>query len=139
MMIFTRIGAAAVLTLLPAVAFAANDGPAGSWSHPDQSVIKFYECEGGLCAQIEKARDANALDAKNPDAGKRNQKVEGLVIMKGAQKTGSSEWHGKLYNPDDGGVYDGKVILISGQELKLQGCGLGGFVCKGETLKRAGN
>lgn len=139
MMTFTRTTAAAVLALLPAAAFAANDGPAGSWRHPDQSVIKFYECGGGLCAQIEKARDANALDAKNPDAAKRSQKVEGLVIMQGAQKKGGSEWHGKLYNPDDGGTYDGKVILISGQELKLQGCGLGGFVCKGETLTRAGD
>lgn len=130
-MTFVRIGAAAALAVIPAVAFAQNDGPTGSWRHPDQSVIKIYECEGGLCAQIEKARDANALDARNPDAGKRSQKVEGLVIMKGAQKAGSGEWRGKLYNPD-GGTYDGKVIQVSGQELKLQGCGLGGFVCKGE-------
>jgi uncharacterized protein (DUF2147 family) len=135
----TRLGAAAVLALIPATAFAQTDAPAGTWRHPDQSIIKFYGCEGGLCAQIVKARNPGAKDAKNPDSGKRDQKIDGLIIMKGAQKVSSTEWHGKLYNPEDGSTYDGKVVLLSGQELKLQGCGLGGFVCKGETLTRVAN
>lgn len=136
---FTRLSAAAILALIPASAFAETAGPAGTWRHPDQSIIKFYDCEGGLCAQIVKARDPNGRDAKNPDAGKRDQKIEGLVIMKGAQKLSDTEWHGKLYNPEDGSTYDGKVVLLSGQELNLKGCGLGGFVCRGETLSRVAN
>jgi uncharacterized protein (DUF2147 family) len=134
---FTRLGAAAVLFLFPGSAFA--DGPAGTWRHPNNALIKFYECGGGMCAQLVKPKVPDERDVNNPDAGKRNQKMQGLVIMDGAKKVSNTEWRGKIYNPEDGGTYNGKGILSSSQELKLEGCALGGLVCNSETLSRVGN
>ncbi len=136
---FTRLGMAAALFLVPALAFAGDSAPIGTWRNPDSTEIKIYNCGTGLCAQIVKALSPEDRDGNNPDTKKKNQKIQGLVIMSGAQQAGSNEWHGKLYNPKDGGTYDGKLILLSAQQLKLQGCALGGLVCKGETLSRAGD
>ena len=73
----TRLGTAAVLALIPATAFAQTDAPAGTWRHPDQSLIKFYGCEGGLCAQIVKAHNPGAKDTKklNSENGIRKLRV----------------------------------------------------------------
>ncbi len=136
---FIRFAAAAAVALSPALAFAGGGSPTGTWRHPDSSQIKFYSCGGGLCAKIVKATNPGERDVNNPDAAKRNRKVQGLVIMSGAKKVSNNNWRGKLYNPDDGSTYTGKVILLSNKELKLQGCALGGLVCKGETLSRIAN
>ena len=134
---FTRLGMAAALVLFPALAFAEGDGPAGTWRDSENSLIKVYDCGAGLCAQILKAKSPDQRDENNPESGKRNQKLQGLVIMNGAQKAGNAEWHGKLYNPKDGSTYDGKIIFLSNQQLKLQGCAW--LICQGETLSRVGN
>ena len=101
--------------------------------------MKFYNCGAGLCAQIAKNNTPGQRDENNPDAGKRGRLLDGLVLMAGAQKISNTEWRGSLYNPDDGKTYGGKVIVLSNTEMKLQGCVLGGLVCKGDSLSRVGD
>lgn len=130
----------AVSALLAAPAFAAAEDAFGTWRHPENgSLVKLYSCGGGLCARIAKVKDANAKDVNNPDASKRGRSVQGIVIMSGAKKSGENTWKGRLYNREDGGTYSGNIEVISKSQLRLEGCGLGGLICKGVTWTRVGN
>jgi uncharacterized protein (DUF2147 family) len=121
-------------------AFAAAEDAFGLWRHPDNgSHVRLYSCGGGLCAKIVKVQEANAKDVNNPDPAKRNRPVEGLVIMSGATRSGDNKWSGNLYNRENGGTYSGSVTVLSRSQLKLEGCGLGGLVCKGVTWTRIGD
>lgn len=134
------LAACAVSAMLAPAAFAAAEDAFGTWRHPENgSLVKLYSCGGGLCAQIVKTKDPNAKDINNPDPAKRNRPVQGIVIMNGAKKSGENTWKGKLYNREDGGTYTGNVEVISKNELRLEGCGLGGLICKGVTWTRVGN
>jgi len=132
----------AVLCLAASVSasWGAAEDAFGTWRHPENgSLVRLYSCGNGLCAQIVKTSNPSATDENNPDASKRSRKVQGLVIMAGAKKNGENEWRGRLYNREDGGTYAGSITVLSKSQLKLEGCGLGGLVCKGVTWTRAGN
>jgi uncharacterized protein (DUF2147 family) len=125
---FARLAAGmAALALLAAPAGAvggAND-PHGVWLRPDGGEqFSFYDCDNGLlCAKfvsVAKPEDASAV---------------GMVILRGATKSGPNEWKGKLYNAQDGKTYEGYVSLRSANELRLKGC-LWGVLCSGETWTR---
>lgn len=111
---------AAALALTAAPALAAD--PIGTWKRPSTGTeIEFSDCGGKLCAKIVKVVDP----AK--------QSTVGTVILGGAEKTGDTTWQGDLLNTDDGKTYSGVVTLVDATHLKLEGCGLFGLVCKGET------
>ena len=117
--------------LLPALAVLALAGPAlaaepyGTFKRPSTGTeVAFYDCGGKLCAKIVKVTDA----AK--------QKTVGTVIMGGAAKDSATVWKGDLLNTEDGKTYSGIVTLVDDGHVKLEGCGLWGMVCKGETWER---
>jgi uncharacterized protein (DUF2147 family) len=121
---------AAALALLsaPVGALGANhpgaNDPRGVWLRPEGGEqFSFYDCGGLLCAKLISVKKAQ------------DQKSIGTVILRGASKSGPNEWKGKLYNADDGKVYDGFITIESATELKLKGC-LWGVLCGGETWVR---
>ncbi|RIA56696.1 DUF2147 domain-containing protein [Dichotomicrobium thermohalophilum] len=124
-----------------AVSFAAAPARAadafGVWRHPDNgSLVRTYECGGGLCAKVIKVRDPSRKDVHNPNPDLRSRSIEGIVIMNGARKTDANTWEGQLYNTRDGKTYSGVITLKSPQKLELEGCVLGGLFCKGVTWTR---
>ncbi len=46
------------------------------------------------------------------------------------------KWEGQIYNAQNGKMYQANVSLKSDNELKVQGCVLGGLFCGGETWTR---
>ncbi len=109
----------------------------GVWRHPDNgSLVRTYECGGGLCAKVVKVQDPSRKDVHNPNPDLRSRPIEGIVIMNGARKTGDNTWEGQLYNTRDGKTYSGVVTLKGPQKLELEGCVLGGLFCKGVTWSR---
>jgi uncharacterized protein (DUF2147 family) len=129
------------LTLAAALggaAFAGADDVVGTWKDAEKgSIVKVYSCGGGgVCAQIVKTSDANAKDENNPDPAKRNRPIAGLVFMNGAKKSGENGWKGTLYNREDGQSYSGSLTVLSKDELKLEGCVLGGLICKSRSWTR---
>jgi len=46
---------------------------------------------------------------------------------------GADKWSGQVYNAEDGKTYSGSLTFSGGGSLQLQGCALGGLVCKGQT------
>jgi uncharacterized protein (DUF2147 family) len=123
MLSFARLLPAVVVALSAVTAFAAE--PFGTFKRPSTGTeVAFYDCGGKLCAKIVKVTDA----AK--------QATVGTVIMEGADKDGEQIWKGDLLNTDDGKTYSGIVTLVDDTHLKLEGCGLWGLVCKGETWEK---
>ena len=74
------------------------------------------------------------VDAKNPDARKRNRKILGLRIF-AMTADGQGDWSGAIYNSDDGQTYAGKLVL-QGAQLEVHGCA--GALCGSETWRRVG-
>jgi uncharacterized protein (DUF2147 family) len=134
--LFLAAAFVSALAAAPAAAQTAEDA-FGVWEHPDNgSHIRVAKCNGGLCATIVKVKDPSRKDVHNPDPAKRDRPVEGITIMSGAEKTGEASWSGKLYNTQDGKTYSGTVTVLSKDQLKLEGCVLGGLVCQGPTWTR---
>lgn len=115
--------AAALFAAAPASAAGSMD-PHGLWLRAEGGVrFSFYDCGALLCAKV--------VDVKNPE----DRASIGTVILRGASKSGPNEWRGKLYNSDDGKIYDGVITVDSPGELTLKGCILG-ILCGGETWQR---
>ncbi|MBA5778032.1 DUF2147 domain-containing protein [Stappia sp. F7233] len=135
------LGAAAIgaATLLPAIlatnAFAA--GAEGVWARPSgSSRIEIASCGNALCGKIIWLKEPRN-DVNNPDPAKRANPLLGTQIVLGMVPTGKGEsWKGKVYNAEDGKTYTGFITLEGSNKMKLEGCVLGGLICKGETWSR---
>ena len=132
----TLVAAGAALALAT-TAYAQNaDDALGVWENPEnKSHTQFYKCGEGVCARIVRVVDGQKTDDKNPDPAKRSRKIEGLVIMQGAKKTGPKTWGGTLYNRADGKSYSGTVTVKSKNALDLSGC-VAAVFCKTTTFTR---
>ena len=133
---------ACVATALPA---RAAD-PTGVWfTEDDEARVRIYRCDQDLCGTVLSLKEPNEpstgkpkLDKFNQDASKRARPIVGVELMSGLKPNGTpDQWEGSLYNPEDGNTYKGILTLQGLLNLKLQGCVLGGLICKSEIWKRA--
>jgi uncharacterized protein (DUF2147 family) len=138
MRLTAALACASIVAAIATQALAVQASEAfGVWRHPENgSLVRMYKCSGGLCAKVIKVRDPSRKDVHNPDPALRSRAIEGIVIMRGARKTGQSTWKGQLYNTRDGETYSGVITVKSQNKLELEGCVLGGLLCKGVTWTR---
>jgi len=116
------IGAAAFMGTVLMSHFAYAASPNGTWYRPKTgALIKVFNCGGGLGMRVVKS--------KSP-------KKVGKTIMCGAKKTAANKWKGSILNLDDGKTYLGYVTLNGSKSLSLQGCVLGGLICKSDTWSK---
>jgi uncharacterized protein (DUF2147 family) len=127
--------AAGLLAATTAPSFA--DDAKGDWERPNgASKIRISSCGGALCGKLIWLRDPRN-DTQNPDASKRSRPLLGVQIVQSMKPTGTDgQWKGKVYNAEDGKTYTGFIKLTSANKLKLEGCVMGGLICKGETWSR---
>lgn len=132
---------ALLLLALPLSAFAQNS-PVGTWTTVDdktgkpKSVVEIYEAaDGSLAGRVSEVLSSD----RGPDpvcdkcTGERKGKpVEGMVIMWGVKKDGSSWEGGKILDPASGKIYSVKVEPIDGGS-KLDVRGFMGFSLLGRT------
>jgi len=137
-------GAAALAFFAAALPARAAD-PVGVWlTDDDDARVRIYRCGEDLCGAILSLREPNdpdtgqpKLDKLNKDETKRARPVVGIELITGLKTKGAADqWEGSLYNPEDGNTYIGILTVQSLLTLKLQGCVLGGLICKSETWKR---
>lgn len=133
--------ASAVLALTaPALA-----DPTGTWlTESGRSRIRIADCGGALCGTIVWLKEPNdpetgkpKTDKNNADAGKRARPLMGVQVMLGMKPNGSSKWSGQVYNAEDGKTYSGNLTEQGPNSVRLEGCALGGLVCKGQNWTRA--
>ena len=61
-------------------------------------------------------------DDKNPDPALRDRLLNGMTIMQGFRYVGGNRWTGgKIYDPNSGKTYKGKLTQIDRNTLKLRG------------------
>jgi uncharacterized protein (DUF2147 family) len=122
--------------------FAAD--PTGIWlTEEGKATVRVADCGGALCGTIVALKEPNdasgkpKVDKNNVDAGKRSRPIIGVQIVTGLKPDGANKWSGQIYNPEDGKTYNLGVTLPTANTLKVQGCMLGGVLCKTNTWTRS--
>ena len=119
--------------------------PTGTWlTEGGKSRVRVADCGGALCGTIVWLKEPNdpetgkpKTDKNNADAGKRSRPLIGVPIVISMKPNGSNKWSGQVYNAEDGKTYSGNIVMQGANALKLEGCALGGLICKGQTWTRA--
>jgi uncharacterized protein (DUF2147 family) len=138
---FGRHLAAAALLALAGSTGALAAEPTGTWlTQVGTSRIRVADCGGALCGTIVWLKEPNdpetgkpKTDKNNSDASKRSRPLLGVQIVLGMKPAGAGKWTGQVYNAEDGKTYSGNLTYTGGDSLQLQGCALGGLVCKSQT------
>ena len=115
--------------------------PTGTWlTQTGGSRIRVADCGGALCGTIVWLKEPidpdtgkPKTDKNNSDTAKRSRPLLGVQIVLGMKPAGAGKWTGQVYNAEDGKTYSGNLTYSGGDSLQLQGCALGGLVCKSQT------
>lgn len=116
--------------------------PVGEWVVEDGVArVRVVDCDSHLWGVISWEKRPGGIDAENPDRTKRGRPTLGIPILLNLKKSaadgapGAEQWTGKVYNAQNGKLYDAKIKLLSPDTLELKGCVLG-FLCGGQTWTR---
>jgi uncharacterized protein (DUF2147 family) len=126
------VGLAAVLTLglcalrLPPAAAqdTAASALSGRWlTEPRDGIIEITRsADGSFQGRIIGGNAPGRVDARNPDAGRRQQLLLGQIILLGMRPDGAAAWSGgTIYEPDSGRTYKCHLELIDRDHLKVRG------------------
>ena len=135
------LAAAAALFVIASPAPALAQDPLGNWlTQEGNSRIRLSDCGGAICGTITWLKEPNdpatgkpKVDKNNSDASKKSRPLIGVPIVLAMKPAGAGKWSGQVYNAEDGKTYSGNLTYSGGNALKLEGCALGGLVCKGQT------
>ena len=130
-----------LLLVLPMSAFA-QASPLGTWTTIDddtgqpKSVIEVYEAADGKLAGrvtrvLQSTRGPNPLCEKCRGE-RRNQPIEGMVVLWGMQRSGDEWKGGQILDPASGKVYSATLRPVAGGK-QLQVRGFVGFSLLGRT------
>ena len=119
-----------------AMAAGSPDAIVGRWLNQKRiAVIEIYRAGNGYEGKIvwlkERAYPAgdpkgmagrDRVDRENPDPALRSRKLLDLVIMRGFVADGEKSWSkGRLYDPESGKEYRGRMTLTAPDTLSLRG------------------
>lgn len=130
-----RLAAAAVWASLGATLFfsavrAAEPLPvAGLWLvEAKDGIVEIYPCGEAVCGslvwlKVPRRPDGSIKrDDKNPKAELRSRLLCGLELMTGFKLDDPNHWtDGRIYSPDEGDTYSGKMTLTDADTLRLRG------------------
>ncbi|MBO6719187.1 MAG: DUF2147 domain-containing protein [Rhizobiaceae bacterium] len=109
----------AIVALAAGIAFTgtaiAAEPIVGTWKRPNGTLIRYAASGGQFCGTVLTG------EYKNQSIG----------CMSGS----GANYEGKVNKLDEGRTYRGKAT-VNGNTLLLEGCALGGLICKGENLTR---
>ena len=140
----TAVTAAALLAASFEISAAAD--ATGTWLTEDgKARVRVAACGPALCGTIISLKEPNdpetgrpKTDKNNADAGLRARPMIGVQVVLGMKPSGTAnKWSGQVYNAEDGKTYSGSLTLQDANTIKLEGCILGGLVCKGSTWTRS--
>jgi uncharacterized protein (DUF2147 family) len=135
-----------MLLCADSVLVAANAAdPSGIWHTQGQlAQVQIKKCAADLCGTIIALKDPidpatgkPQTDSENEDAAKRDRPVIGIQVVIGMKPAGASKWSGVLYSPEEGKTVSGNLVLKDANTLSVEGCLLGGLLCRSEIWTRA--
>lgn len=110
-----------IMLLSMSVTTSAAPSILGKWDTGRGGIIEISISEGKLYGKLVSSQEPNRLDVKNPDHSIRGENLVGHNILIGFRQGKDHVWKdGKIYNPEDGGMYDAKLTL-KGNVLKVRG------------------
>lgn len=127
---------ALIATATAASAFAAADDILGVWNtEKNQAKVEIFKCQDKYCGRLVWLKDPDypagskegtpgtpKIDNNNPEPALRSRPVLGLSIMTDFGYVGDNVWKGgRLYDPEKGKTYSGKITLVSPSQLDLRG------------------
>jgi uncharacterized protein (DUF2147 family) len=129
----------------------ASQGPAnaadatGLWSTDGgKAKVRVAPCGGELCGTIvalaqpiDPATGRPMTDKHNDDPARRSRPLIGTRVLMGMKPDGASKWVGRIYDAKNGKTVSGSITLTGASALKLEGCALGGMICRSQTWTRA--
>ncbi len=125
--------AAALLGVSLGTSLAAD--PLGTWlTEEAKATVRIAPCGPALCGTIVSLKEPNDPATGKPKNDGNNVDT-GLIGMKPSGT--ANKWSGQVYNAEDGKTYTGSLTLQDANTIKLEGCILGGLVCKAQTWTRA--
>lgn len=128
------------LGVLPIASEAQAQAVTGAWS-TGKARVRIADCGGALCANVTALNEPNdetgkpKTDKNNANASLRARRIVGISILSGMRAAGDNTWKGSIYNPEDGKTYAASMSL-QGSSLRVQGCALGGLICKTQVWSR---
>jgi uncharacterized protein (DUF2147 family) len=139
------VSATSAILSLAAVTPACAGDLHGNWlTENGRATVAIVDCGGALCGKIIALKEPNdpatgnpKTDKNNSDAAKRIRPLIGVQIVIDMKPDGvADKWKGQVYNADDGNTYIGSITLVNATTLNLQGCALGGLICKTQSWTR---
>ncbi|OYX40982.1 MAG: imidazoleglycerol-phosphate dehydratase [Rhodobacterales bacterium 32-67-9] len=123
---------AAAAVLFAGAAFAA-DPVEGMWkTKPDDNgnygYVQIAPCGAKLCGVLVKAFDPNGAEKPSENVGKQ-------IVWDMVANGDGSYGNGKVWAPDRDKTYKSKMQL-SGDNLSVSGCVLGGVICRASDWSR---
>ena len=116
-----------------AAAHRAPVQPDGLWLNPHSSVaVRAGPCGANLCGWIIWANQEAQADARDGGIAK----LVGIELLQDYHSDGGSTWAGTVFVPDMGRHFASKIALVGPDRLKVQGCILGGLICKSQVWTR---
>lgn len=124
-----RLGVTIIVLLLTCIsAIAQSDPIVGTWFNEEQTAkVRIYQAKndkfyGKIVWLKEPTKNGSPkVDENNPDEDKRNEPLDGLIILKGFEKDGSKEYEdGTIYDPKNGKTYS-CIITHKGDKLDVRG------------------
>ena len=127
-----RLTTALVALTLPAAALAASPLE-GTWTNPKRSVtVRIAPCGPTLCGRVSSA----SPDAREAAAAAGTPRLIGTELMGGLEQVGQGEWQGSVFVPDRNVRAQGTFRLLSATRLSVEGCAIGGLLCKEQLWTR---
>jgi len=116
--------AAVAALLMTGAAFA--DDLIGNWrTAPDDNgntgLVQVSQCGAMLCGTLTQAFDSAGAGMESPNVGRQ--------IIWDTVNNGGGEYSGQLYSPDRDRTYRSQLQL-TGSDLVVSGCVLGGAICR---------
>ncbi len=127
---FRKYLLAAALLASPALAASPIEG---RWTNPARTVtVRIAPCGASLCGRVIGATPeamAKAAAAGTP-------RLIGTVLMSRLVPVRQGAWRGEFFVPDRNVRAPGELRLIGPRALEIEGCAMGGLVCKTQLWGR---
>jgi uncharacterized protein (DUF2147 family) len=132
------LAAPLALAAAPTAALAVPDAAFGEWLNQDgKGRIAMAPCSTDpalACGAISWLKEA-AKDDHNPDPALRGRPLVGVLVVRAMKNQGPGRWAGgKLYDPESGKSYDGRMKVLTGNRMQVTGCIL--MLCQNQTWTR---
>ncbi|MGK0388568.1 MAG: hypothetical protein ACI94Y_001298 [Maribacter sp.] len=128
-----------LFTAIATLSFAQVDY-IGQWKTIDDATgnakayVDIYEQGGKLYGKIVKVLDESKTDSvcEKCKGDKKDQKIEGLIILEGLEKTGDYYDDGTITDPENGKEYNCYIQIVGDGKLKVKGY-IGRFTAIGRS------